>query len=135
LLDAAALAATSQQELRRIQGQTAASLQATFDAIAAATGASKAATDRILGAEDDDADSSAWWSQYAPPATSSTPSSTSSASSADIETVRSEVRAMAEDLRSGMAQIAANTGKAARTLDNITRENGGDALSVVAAAA
>lgn len=118
LLDAAAQAATSQQELNRIQGMTAASLEATLAMIHAATGASSAATAPTLGADTSAADSANWWSTYAP----------SNSATADL---KSEVAGLRNDVRHGLAAIAGHTKKTARILDDTT--NGDLTMNTLAA--
>jgi hypothetical protein len=118
LLDAAAQAATSQQELSRVQAQTAASLQATYDMIHAATMASSGATSGILGADTSAADGANWWNSYAP-------SNNSSGS------LQAEVEGMRSDLRLALSEIARNTKKTAKTLDDVS--NGDLAINTVAA--
>jgi hypothetical protein len=129
LLDAAALAATSEQELKRVQGQTAASLQATFDAIAAVTGASKAATDRILGTGDEDNGDEAWWKTYSRGTTASTvPGRT--ISQADVDGLGKRVDELGDKLMAALHPIAGNTGRLARWSDNVSGESGGNAITV-----
>ena len=122
LLTAAANAATSKQELDRIERQTAASLEATYGAITALTKAGSAGTP------------------------SSTPESAASAAQGTntsaavndntgraIAALQDEIVATRKDLTDALAQVAGNTGKMARTLDNVTIESGGVAIATVAA--
>jgi len=119
LLDAAALAATSRQELDRVQGQTAATLEATFAAIAG------------FGADADGPSTST----LANLAASQVATSGSTAGGIDGATeLRKEVGTLRAELVSALAQIASNTGRLARKLDDVTARSGGDAISVANAA-
>jgi len=122
LLNAAALVATSRQELARVQAQTAASLEQTNAVIAGLAGASSDATDAALLA-----------------ASATTQDSTSSDSSqvdlaAALDDMRAELEQLRSDMNAGMATVAGNTGKISRTLDNVTSASGGDAITTVQAA-
>ncbi|PTQ12964.1 hypothetical protein CLG96_02135 [Sphingomonas oleivorans] len=124
LLDAAALAATSRQELDRVRAQTAASLEATFAAISglggdvpSITGSSSDATLTSLAA--------------------SAGSGTAAANDdlvGEIRALRAEVAQLRSENNSGHAAIAGNTGAIKRTLDNVTAASGGDAISIGVAA-
>lgn len=121
LLDAAADVATSQQELARVQGVTAASLETTAAMIGA--GAFSASDSKAADG---------WWNKAA--AASAPPTSTGTADLvAEVRTLRAEVAGLRNDQRSANATIAANTGKAARILDNVTAESGGNAIMTEAA--
>lgn len=123
LLDAAALAATSRQELDRVQAQTAAALEATYAAIggqAVDTSPSSGATAAMLS------------TLSASQATSETTATDSGVTMADL---RKEVSDMSAKLTSALAQIASNTSRSARTLDNVTAASGGEAVSVAGIAA
>ena len=126
LLAAAANAATSRQELARVQAQTAASLEATFGVIgslgtaATATAATNAA---LLAA--------AGTSQAANSASNDNSTETLAAK---LDDVRAELERMRSDSNAGLAAVASNTGRTAKKLDDVTSASGGDAISTVAAA-
>lgn len=132
LLNAANLAATSRQELDRIQAQIAASLEATYAAIMAAQGASivpspgGAASSMGIASVDSLAAS-------APPSAPTANDNLASEIAAMREELREELEKMRSDNAKGMATIAGNTGAMKRTLDNVTAASGGDAISTVAA--
>jgi len=109
MLDAAALVATSRQELDRVQAQAAASLEQTLAMINAATAASSAATSRVLGPDTSAADGAAWWNSYAPAAPAN-----------ETASLKAEVQGLRADLRTGLAAIAGHTKKTAKTLDDVT---------------
>lgn len=122
LLAAAADAATSRQELDRIRAQIAASLEATYGLVSS-LGGSAATSDAALlnlGAS----------SQPAVVAVNDNGASIST-SFADL---RDEIAQQRADLNAGLATIAANTGKVAKKLEDVTAQSGGDAVSTVAAA-
>lgn len=131
LLAAAAKAATSRQELDRVQAQTAASLEATYAALARyaaaanpaapATAAPAMTTDQLLRA-----------AATSQPATTAAPANDDLA--AELRALRSEVAAMRADNNAGHAATASNTGGIKRTMDRVTAQSGGDAISTVAAA-
>jgi hypothetical protein len=122
LLDAAAQAATSQQELSRVQAATANSLQATYDLINAATMASQTATSGVLGPDTSTADASNWWNSYSP---------ANDTSASEIRNLKAQVVSLQEDIRSGLAAIAGATNKTARILDDAS--SGELTLNTVAA--
>lgn len=122
LLAAAADAATSRQELDRIRAQIAASLEATNGLIGALAGNSSASNASLL----DSAASSQ---------SSSASNDNGGNGTADsIDELREETARLRADLTAALAQIAANTGAVKRTLENVTTQSGGDAISTVAAA-
>jgi hypothetical protein len=123
LLSAAALVATSRQELDRVQAQTAASLEATNAALSGRVGlAAASSTSSILDA--------ASLSQAA-----SAPAAAANDDLVDeVRALREEVTKLRSENNAGHAATAANTGKAARTLESVTSASGGDAVSVAAAA-
>jgi hypothetical protein len=123
LLDAAATAATSRQELDRVQAETAASLQATYDAIAVMSGQADGTTTASTASTSSDG--------------SSTTSTTSSGTDllSELVALRAEVAQLRADNNSGHATTAANTGKTTDMIDKVTRPNGGSAITVTAEAA
>lgn len=127
LLAAAADAATSRQELDRIQAQTAASLQQTYNAITAFGAAASSQTDAARL-------SAAATAQAA----ASGSSNDNAAAMADLRGALQAVVDKVDQLRSennaGNAAIAGNTGRVAKVLDNVTSQSGGDAIATVEAA-
>lgn len=122
LLTAAANAATSRQELDRIQAQTAASLEATYGVVTAlAKGGTAPSTDTLAAA--------AAASQAA-----TTPAAANDDSASEIKALRDEIAGMRSDMNAGNATIAGNTGKVAKILDNVTAPSGGEAVTVASAA-
>lgn len=123
LLDAAALAATSRQELDRVQAQTAATLEGTYAAISGLTGgdASSAST-------------SALSTLSAAQAASGGSAANNNDLGARLDALREEVAGMRADNNAGNAAIAANTGRAAKKLDDVTGDTGGNAIAVMAVA-
>jgi hypothetical protein len=126
LLTAAANAATSRQELDRIQAQTAASLQATYALITSFGGAvpststshsalitAAATTQAASGASNDNA---------------------TDALTAKVDALLSEIEQLRADNNAGMATVAANTGAVKRKLDDVTADSGGNSISTVIAA-
>lgn len=120
LLAAAADAATSRQELDRIRAQAAASLEATYGIIGSLSGSATPSTTSALF-------SAVANSQPAGAAVNDN----SAALNATIADLREETEQMRKDLTAALTTIAANTGKVARTLDNVTPD--GDAVSTRAA--
>jgi len=127
LLDAAALAATSRQELDRLRGQTAASLEETFRMIERVMMVSATATP----ADEPDQDGERWWNALAAsqPSVTVAPASNEAARN-DMVDLRSEMAGLREDLRTGLAVVAGNTGKLARMVDGVTGDSGGSAITV-----
>lgn len=122
LLSAAALVATSRQELDRVQAQTAFSLEATNDAIRAMSGRSAPGTNATLEA-------AARASQ-----TNTTPTAANDDMAIEIRALRDELAAMRSENNAGHAATAGNTGSMKRTLDNVTAASGGEAIAVASAA-
>jgi hypothetical protein len=135
LLDAAASVATSRQELDRIQAETAAALQAVADKIAAATKASDDATGAVQPPSSAPDDQS-WWQTFAnnQQATTAATSAANDKLVSAVQGLRSDIAGMTSDQNTGNATIAANTGKIARILDNVSRPTGGNAIATEAAA-
>lgn len=121
LLKVAGEQATSSQELKRIQAQTAATLEATQAAIAGRSAA--AATAAILAN-----------SANAAAATAPAGIAANDASAATIASLKDEVKGLRDSMEAALATIASNTGRAARVLDDVSAASGGDAISVAAAA-
>lgn len=126
LLSAAANAATSRQELARVQAQTAASLEATYGAINKLGTAATATSNSAL---------------LAAAATAQTATSGSNDNTATIADLRSAIAALTDkveqlrnDNNAGHSATAANTGKTAKILDTATQAAGGTAIGTKAVA-
>lgn len=123
LLDEAAKAATSRQELDRVRAQTAATLEQVFASINGAQTAAADPTETLL-------------------TNIATIAATQADSAADtvdelragMAGLRDELALMREENNAGHAATAGNTGAIKRHLDNVTSESGGDAISTRAAA-
>ncbi|TCP71820.1 hypothetical protein [Sphingomonas sp. PP-CE-1G-424] len=119
LLTAAADAATSRQELARVQAMTAASLEATNEKLGQAP-SEKISTAALLAV-----------------AATNQSASTSAANNAEmineLAMLREEVRQMRSENNTGNAAIAGEGKRTNRILDNVTQENGGNAVTVLAA--
>ncbi len=125
LLTAAAEAATSRQELDRVQAQTAASLEATFGVInALVTGSGSVSNAALLDALTVNQSGTAV-------AANDSGADTLSLRFAEL---RDELAALRAENTASLAAIASNTGSVKRTLDNVTGQSGGDAISTVVAA-
>jgi hypothetical protein len=123
LLKLAADAATSRQELERVQAQTAASLEATLGAVGAlGTPASPASNANALLA--------AMTASQA----STAPQAANDSMASELAALRQEVAAMRNENNAGHAATAGNTGRTAKVLETVTAESGGDAISVASAA-
>jgi hypothetical protein len=120
LLTAAAAAATSQQELNRVQAQTAASLEATYAAISAFSGG--AATPSTAAA-----------ALASAAGASAGSTSSGDATAASIAGLRQELADTRADLKNALATIAGNTGGIKKSIDNVTGPSG-DTLQISAAA-
>jgi hypothetical protein len=126
LLNAAALVATSRQELDRVQAQTAASLEATQAAIAAfqrnpATTAAET-TEAIMAAVAN--------SQATAPTTAANDGLIE-----EVKSLREELAAMRSESKTSQAALVSATTRTANKLDDVTSLSGGDAISVTKAAA
>jgi hypothetical protein len=126
LLTAAANVATSQQELRRIQAQTAASLEATYNAIAGLTGASATASPATAPIE-------ALMAAVTATQAATTPAAANDDLADEISQLREEVAGMRAENNAGHAANASANNKTAKILDNVSQATGGDALSTRAA--
>ena len=123
LLSAAANAATSSQELARIQGQTAASLEQTLAVINAMTGSSDNATDTGTAAP-------TWWEQFAATQSATATTAANDSQSAlleELQALRQEVSDLRGEQRIASAAIASGTSKTARILERVTPD--GDAMA------
>jgi hypothetical protein len=124
LLKAAADAATSRQELDRVSAQTAASLEATYTAISAFGAAGSSPANTLAAAA------------TAAQATGGSANDNGAVDmAAELKALREELAQMRADMNSGNAAVAANTGKVARILDDVSAPSGGTAISVAGAAA
>lgn len=107
-----------------MQAQTAASLEATYAAISglmSSTSGGATTADALIAAM----------------TASQGAASTSTANDNlmdEIAALRAEVAGLRADNNAGHAATAGNTGRIAKTLDNVTQPNGGDAISVASAA-
>lgn len=124
LLRAAELVATSRQELDRVQGQTAASLEQTYAAIQALAGSASTSTASTLAA-----------AATAAQAASPTASAANDDLASEVRALREEVERLRADNNAGHAATAGNTGAIKRTMENVTQASGGEAISVTGAAA
>lgn len=121
LLRAAEQQATSRQELDRIRAQTAATLEQLFASINGATPATP-------GAANADLADAAGVAQVV-----ATGQDTVSLSD-ELAVLREEVAGMRAENNAGHAATASNTGAIKRSLENVTAESGGDAISTRVAA-
>ena len=123
LLSAAALVATSRQELDRVQAQTAASLEATNAAIGslANTVAPSATVASILA-------------DAATAQASTTPTAANDDMAAELRSLRDELAQLRADTNAGNAALISKAGSIDRTLQSVTADSGGTAISVASAA-
>jgi hypothetical protein len=129
LLTVAADAATSAQELARIQGQTAASLEQT---VAIINGMAGLPSDTATAAT---SSTPTWWEQFASnqSATASLPANDSATVLIDgLASLKQELSDLRDEQRIASATIASGTSKTARILERVTPD--GDALAVRTAA-
>lgn len=120
LLRAAEQQATSRQELDRIRAQTAATLEQLFSAINGATPTSGSVTNAQL-------------SNAAAVVQIASTGQDDAAIATEVSSLRDELAAMRADSNAALAAIAGATGRAARTLENVTTESG-NAIATQAAA-
>ncbi|MBW6531931.1 phage tail length tape measure family protein [Sphingomonas sp. RRHST34] len=120
LLAAAADAATSRQELDRIQAQTASSLEATYQALSAFTGASPATSTAAL--------LTAAMAQAA-----AAPGAANDTQAASMDALRQEITDVLRSQLAQMVDVASSNRKIATKFDDVTAASGGDAISVQAA--
>lgn len=129
LLTVAADAATSAQELARIQGQTAASLEQT---VAIINGVAGLPSDTATAAA---SSTPTWWEQFASnqAASVSLPANDSATLLVDgLAALRQELADLRDEQRIASATIASGTSKTARILERVTPD--GDTLAVRTAA-
>lgn len=122
LLDAAALAATSRQELDRVQAQTAAMLEATYGAIGG-------------GTEPADRPIAAVLSTMAATGTLADTVQPTVDLAAEIRALREEVAALRSENNAGHAATAGHAGRMDRRLEAVTAPSGGEAITVASVAA
>jgi uncharacterized phage infection (PIP) family protein YhgE len=132
VLKAAEDQSTTRADLVRLQAQTAASLQATLDAVRGAPEASAIAAP-VTGAPGVIAAPAQAGTAPAAPATPPAPAGGNSALLIELQTLRtesaamrSELQAMRQSVESGLTTVATNTGRSARILDRVTA--GGDTI-------
>ena len=128
LIDAAAMVATSQQEVDRVSGQTAASLERTAALIDAMTASNAAAQAAGVSPVDEQS----WWQSFAAAQSATTTAANDDA--AETKKVKAELVGLRADLRTSQAALASAVNKIARFTDNVTSQSGGDAIATVAAA-
>ncbi|WP_374589173.1 phage tail length tape measure family protein [Novosphingobium sp.] len=129
LLTVAVDAATSAQELARIQGQTVASLEQTVAIINGVAGLPTATATAAASS------TPTWWEQFASnqSATVSLPANDSATVLVDgLAALRQELADLRDEQRIASATIASGTSKMARILERVTPD--GDALAVRTAA-
>jgi len=125
LLTAAANAATSRQELDRVRAQTAAQLEATWAAIQGRSFTPVTGSALVAGSA-------------SPMPGVDTVQAIAPANDdlvAELRQLRDEVAQLRQDNNAGHAATASNTGGIKKTLDTVTAEHGGQAVSVAGAAA
>ncbi|KTW01047.1 hypothetical protein NS355_02340 [Sphingomonas yabuuchiae] len=127
LLTAAANSATSRQELDRIRAQTAAQLEATWAAIQGRSTVPVTGSSIVAGKAVTMPGVDAATGQAVPPANDDL--------IAELRQLRDEVAHLRRENVAGHAATASNTGGIKKTLDNVTAEHGGQAISVAGAAA
>lgn len=121
LLAAAANAATSQQELARVQAQTAASLESTYGMISQfGTTASSLSDAALLAASSTTAQASG----------GSANDNANTDLLDELAALREEVAGMRSENASGHAATAGNTAAMNRKLDAVTADSGGTAISI-----
>ena len=130
LLTAAEAAATSRQELDRIQAQTAASLEATYSVVTALAKGNVTASATTTA---DSLTTAAATSQAA--ATVPANDNVSDVMREVVADLKAEIEQLRNDNNAGHAATASNTGKLAKVMDAVTQASGGDAVSVAGAAA
>ena len=126
MLNAAALSATSKQDLDRVKAQTAASLEQTNAIIRAVGGVAAVASSG--------GNSPASTLAAAATAQAATPTASNDNMAAELRALRQEVAQMRAENKAGLAATAGNTGRIARKLDDVTAASGGEAISVAVAA-
>jgi hypothetical protein len=124
VLKAAADAATSRQELDRVQAQIASSLEATFAAISAYAGTANptATADALLAA------------MSASQGNASATTTANDNMASELAALRQELASMRTENNAGHAANASANNKTAKVLETVTAQSGGEAISVAAAA-
>ena len=133
LLDAAEAAATSRQDLDRIQNMAASSLEETYALIMGTASASQAAT-AALAADGGTADSQSWWSTFSAGQASAGDRAANDDVAGEVRALRAEVAGLRADNNSGNAALISAGNRTAKTLENVSSQSGGDAFATVAAA-
>jgi hypothetical protein len=129
LLAAAGDAASSAQDLARIQGRTAASLERTVAIINAMAGLGGEAASAAAASA-----TPTWWEQFAASQSSSTGTAANDSTlvlADGLSALRQELSELRAEQRAAAASIAAGTGKTARILERVTPD--GDAIATRAA--
>lgn len=126
LIQAAELAATSRQELDRVKAQTAASLESVYASVLALAGGTSA-TGVATGTG---APTGTILEAAATAAQASASTSDSDSVVTELKALRAEVAQMRSENNSGHAATASNTGSIKKTMDNVTADSGGDAITV-----
>lgn len=124
LLTAAAAAATSRQELDRVQAATASSLETTkaaIDALTLAPSTSSTSTANLLAAA-------------AATQATSPPAAANDDMADELRALREEVAQLRSDNNAGHAATASKAGSIDRRLEAVTADSGGQAVSVASAA-
>lgn len=136
LLKAAADAATSRQELARVQAMTAASLEVTNAAIAAANGVrlATAAPTAASATSGTRTTSSALLAAASASQATIVPVAANDGTAKAVRELRQEVAQLRAENNAGHAATAGNTGRMDRRLENVTAATGGEAISVAGAA-
>ena len=130
LLDAAAAVATSRQELARVQGITAGSLEQTYALITAVTGASAASGGLPTVAVSADDSASTWWAAAAAQAGAGAGANDNAA---EMRGLRADLQATKDELIDALAQVAAFGRRAAVVLESVRDQGEGDGFAVRAA--
>ncbi len=133
LLNAASLSATSRQELDRIKALTAASLEETYAVISALGGVAGVASSG--GAILSGGPEAATLAAAASTAQAAPASASNDNLAAELRALREEVAQMRSENNSGHAANASATNSIKRTLDDVTADSGGNAISVAGRAA
>lgn len=130
LLDVAAGSATSSVDLARIQGVTAASLEATYKVTQQAAKAQDAAVIAAERGNELAVEQQNWWKSFADQqaAQADNQEAANDALIVEVQGLREQIAAMAEDQRTGHAAIVSTGNRSAKVLENTSR--GGDSFAV-----